>query len=55
MTRTVDKNVYGSLLVEFQPKVVETEEENEKYLEIIEKLMAQKTALQSKILSWIFW
>jgi len=42
MTLTIDKNVYGSLLVEFQPKVVETEEENEKYLEIIEKLMAEK-------------
>ncbi|MGL5922399.1 helix-turn-helix domain-containing protein [Chroococcidiopsis sp.] len=42
MTLTFDKNVYGSLLVEIQPKVVETEEENEKYLEIIEKLMAEK-------------
>lgn len=42
MTLTIDEKVYGSLLVEFQPKVITSEEENEKYLEIVEKLMACK-------------
>ncbi len=42
MTLTFDKNIYGSLLAEVQPKVITTEEENEKYLEVVEKLMACK-------------
>lgn len=42
MTLTINKNVYGSLLAEFQPKVITSEEENEKYLEIVEGLMACK-------------
>jgi HTH-type transcriptional regulator / antitoxin HigA len=41
MTHTIDKNIYGSLLAEFQPKIVTNEEENEKYLEIVESLMAR--------------
>jgi HTH-type transcriptional regulator / antitoxin HigA len=41
MTHTIDKNIYGSLLAEFQPKIVTSEEENEKYLEIVESLMAR--------------
>ena len=45
MTLTIDKNVYGSLLAEFQPKVITTEEENEKYLEIVEQLMACKNRI----------
>ena len=42
MTLTFDKNIYVSLLAEVQPKVITTEEENEKYLEVVEKLMACK-------------
>lgn len=42
MILTIDRNVYGSLLAEFQPKIITTESENEKYLEIVEKLMAAK-------------
>lgn len=42
MTLTFDKNTYGLLLAEFQPKVITTEEENERYLEAVEKLMACK-------------
>lgn len=42
MTTTIDKDTYGSLLVEFQPKVITTEEENERVLTIVEKLMAVK-------------
>lgn len=43
MTLTFDKDVYGKLLAEVQPKVITSEEENERYLEIVEKLMACKT------------
>lgn len=40
MTHTIDRNAYASLLVEFQPKVIVTEEENERALEAVERLMA---------------
>lgn len=42
MTPTIDKDTYASLLVEFQPKVITTEEENEGALAVVEKLMAVK-------------
>ncbi len=42
MTLTIDENVYSSLLVEFQPKVITTEEENERTLVVVEKLMNHK-------------
>lgn len=42
MTHTIDKNAYGSLLAEFQPKIITSEEENEKYLEVVERLMGCK-------------
>ena len=42
MTPTIDKDTYASLLVEFQPKVITTEEENERALRIVENLMAVK-------------
>lgn len=52
MTPTIDKDTYASLLVEFQPKVITTEEENERTLRIVEKLMAVKnrTAEQNALL-----
>jgi HTH-type transcriptional regulator/antitoxin HigA len=40
MTLTFDGIVYGALLAEVQPKVITSEEENDRYLEIVEKLMA---------------
>jgi HTH-type transcriptional regulator / antitoxin HigA len=40
MTAILDKNVYAHLLGEVQPKVIETEEENDLYLAEVEKLMA---------------
>lgn len=43
MTLTFDRNVYASLLGEFQPKVITSEEENERALEAVEKLMACKS------------
>jgi HTH-type transcriptional regulator / antitoxin HigA len=42
MTLTFDKNAYGALLAEIQPQVITSEEENERYLEIVEELMACK-------------
>ena len=42
MTLTFDKDVYAKLLAEVQPKVITTQEENEIYLEIVEKLIACK-------------
>lgn len=42
MTLTFNKNAYASLLAEFLPKVITTEEENERSLEAVEKLMACK-------------
>ncbi|WP_250124952.1 helix-turn-helix domain-containing protein [Chroococcidiopsis sp. CCMEE 29] len=42
MTPTIDKNAYASLLAEFQPQVITTEEENERALSVVEKLMAMR-------------
>ena len=39
MTTNYDPRLYGNLLVEYLPGVIETEEENEKALEIVERLM----------------
>lgn len=40
MTVMLDKKVYAHLLGKVQPKVIETEEENERYLAEVENLMA---------------
>jgi HTH-type transcriptional regulator / antitoxin HigA len=40
MKSTLDKKIYASLLSEVQPKVIESEEENEFFLAEVEKLMA---------------
>lgn len=52
MTHTIDKDAYTALLAEYQPKVIETEEENERALKIVEKLMGLKnrTREQSALL-----
>jgi HTH-type transcriptional regulator/antitoxin HigA len=42
MTLTFDPKTYASLLAEFQPKVITSEEENERMLAVVEKLMACK-------------
>jgi HTH-type transcriptional regulator/antitoxin HigA len=38
MTRTINKEVYADLLVKYQPKVIETESENEAALALAEEL-----------------
>jgi HTH-type transcriptional regulator / antitoxin HigA len=40
MTRTLDKRAYATLLGEVQPKVIESEAENELFLTEVENLMA---------------
>jgi HTH-type transcriptional regulator / antitoxin HigA len=40
MKTTLDRKVYASLLGKVQPKVIESEEENELFLAEVEKLMA---------------
>lgn len=42
MTLTFNKATYGKLLAEFQPKVIETEEEYDLSLKAVEQLMAVK-------------
>lgn len=41
MTVVLDQETYGKLLAETLPQVIETEEENERLLAIVEKLMAK--------------
>jgi HTH-type transcriptional regulator/antitoxin HigA len=38
--KTLNKQAYANLLAEFLPQAIETEEENERYLAEVEKLMA---------------
>lgn len=40
MKSTLDRQVYASLLSEIQPKVIESEEENDRFLAEVEKLIA---------------
>ncbi len=52
MTLTIDREVYGALLAEFQPQVITNIEQNEQALALVEKLMAikERTPEQSQIL-----
>lgn len=52
MTNTIDRDAYAAILAEYQPKVITTEEENERALEVVEKLMMVKnrTPEQSALL-----
>lgn len=38
MTLTFNRDTYGSLLAKYQPKIIETEEENEQAIALCEKL-----------------
>jgi HTH-type transcriptional regulator / antitoxin HigA len=40
MNRTIDRQTYANLLAEIQPVAIETEEENERMLAEVEKLMS---------------
>jgi HTH-type transcriptional regulator/antitoxin HigA len=41
MTLTFSTEVYSRLLSQYQPRIIKTEEENEKFLEIVEELLAR--------------
>lgn len=41
MTLTINSERYGELLSQYQPRVVKTEEENERFLAIVEELLAR--------------
>jgi HTH-type transcriptional regulator / antitoxin HigA len=38
MTRIIEKEIYANLLAQYQPKIIETEEENEAALALAEEL-----------------
>jgi HTH-type transcriptional regulator/antitoxin HigA len=48
MTITLDTKAYGSLLAQYQPKKINSEQEYNQTLEIIEKLMQQGENLTSE-------
>ncbi|MEI3649126.1 MAG: transcriptional regulator [Dolichospermum lemmermannii FEM_B0920] len=52
MTISLDKTTYSQLLVKYQPQVITTEEEYDRALETVEKLMAcqERTPEQTAIL-----
>lgn len=41
MTLTIDSQVYGDLLAQYQPKIITTEAENERALAVVESLIHQ--------------
>ncbi len=51
MTLTFNRDLYKDLLVEYQPKLIKTEDENEQALAMVEKLMhlANRTPEQQEL------
>ena len=43
MTVTFDSKIYSELLLKHQPRIIKTEEENEKSLEVVEELLSRST------------
>ncbi|NDJ20306.1 transcriptional regulator [Nostoc sp. B(2019)] len=41
MTFTFNSGIYSQLLSQYQPRIIKTEEENEKFLEIVEELLSR--------------
>lgn len=41
-TLTINSDIYSQLLVKYQPKIIQTEEENENFLEVVEELMSRE-------------
>jgi HTH-type transcriptional regulator/antitoxin HigA len=48
MTLTLNKIEYGTLLADIQPKVILTEEENDRALNIVQNLLAEENLLPEK-------
>ena len=41
MTHTINSTIYGELLLHYQPRIIKTESENEKFLVVVEDLLAR--------------
>ena len=41
MTLTFNSDIYSHLLSQYQPRIIKTEEENEKFLETVEELLSR--------------
>ncbi|MBD2453451.1 transcriptional regulator [Nostoc sp. FACHB-87] len=41
MTHTINSTIYGELLLHYQPRIIKTESENEKFLAVVEELLAR--------------
>jgi HTH-type transcriptional regulator/antitoxin HigA len=41
MTLTINPEIYSQLLSKYQPRIIKTEEENDKFLEIVEELLSR--------------
>lgn len=48
MTITLNKSEYGALLADIQPRVITTEEENDRTLKIVESLLAEENPSPEK-------
>ena len=42
MTLTINSEIYSELLSKYQPRIIQTEAENEYFLEVVEELLARK-------------
>lgn len=49
MTTTIDRKTYGSLLAEYQPQIIDSEELYERALESIESLMEEENLTPEKV------
>ncbi|BAZ13663.1 HTH-type transcriptional regulator [Calothrix sp. NIES-4071] len=41
-TPTINLEIYSQLLVKYQPRIIQTEEENENFLEVVDELMSRE-------------
>ena len=42
MTLTINSEIYSQLLSKYQPRIIQTEAENEEFLKVVEELLARK-------------
>ena len=42
MTLTINSEIYSQLLSKYQPRIIQTEAENEEFLKIVEELLARQ-------------
>jgi hypothetical protein len=49
MTSLIDKNIYNQLLIKFQPKVIENEEEYQSFYHVLLELMMQSEKISEDV------